>query len=120
MVADSEYNRQAFRNYFGAELAGKVSGIYFCSDTFPLKDPTYCFAFQGSSEVVAGIVEKYRMKPDSSNSGPGLMQDQYSWWSALEREKSQYYHAADEKLRVDYMLWYDESTRKCQFLIFYR
>ncbi len=118
-LADSAYNRQAFIRCFGFAPGAGVSGIYYFADEFLGFDPAYYMAFNAPPEVIEKIIAKYALKAEAEAEagfpGPiGLV-----WWNEAERLKSRFFQAKDEKKRTAWMLWYDESSRKCQFLLYF-
>jgi len=114
---DTKANRNGFRNLCGFVPGKETTGIFFYADEWG-KDAAYWLAFSAPQEVIDKIIQKLKLKQAVWDTGSNPIVDDFPWWDAAERSRSDYYRFEDED-RTIRELWYNPKTRKCQMAVTY-
>ncbi len=120
-VADTKENQKCYSGFFPGTPGKDVTNIYVYADSF-CRDPVYALAFSAPPNIIDEIIAKYQLKERANTRYQKPFRaslNRFPWWSADERKQSKAYYFMDDEKRVDYRLWYDPKTEKCQVLIVY-
>jgi len=114
---DTKANRKGFCNICGFTPEKETTGIFFYADEWG-KDAAYWLAFSAPQKVIDKIIKKLKLEKTVWDSGSNANVDNFPWWDATERSRSDYYKFEDEG-RMIRELWYNPKTQKCQMAVTY-
>jgi len=115
--ADTENNKQRFKDFIKVEITPDVKNIYCFDDAIGI-DADYMFLFDCDSLTSKKIIEMHNLVLDTVNFDNGFgMQHDFEWWDKDRIAELQKYSWTDGKQYHKYY-WYDKEKGKAYFFDF--
>lgn len=119
--ADTEVNKERFRDFLQVELTPDIHNIYCYADQMGI-DAKYQFGFYCDSNSVSRIIDKHSLKPIQSDTSlvfpdPKGLQTAFDWWEIDKVNQLPTLAWTDGGQYFKYF-WYDKSVSKAYYMEF--